>query len=1147
MVNLESVHRLAAAAIAAPLGEETKWAGGDSHLLVIDDGSVLVESLVQGLKASGARPLVAQSVERAMGAPTFGVDWQDMASVEALVARVRQVTPQLKGIFHLSTNPLPFDTDWVEKALKGLRGAIAVARGVSLTNADPLEFLYFVTAQGGRFGLGKSGTVDALAVGLEGLAHPLRMEMPKTAFRSIDLDPQDSSVVQANSLLAELTATEIPYRTAYGWKGGERATLSVLSVPISQQTLSLEPGSVAVFAGGARGIGAVCAKGLAERIRCRVVFLGRTPLSEEAETLASLDAAERQKRGDQFMKEYKTSHPGCTPKAPREAWRKKLQAVETVETLNAIRALGSEAYYYAVDVRDRSAVTERFSEVKARFGQLDVAVHVAGLGGVDTDRMLVRKEWGIIDQVLETKVIGAVNILGAAEAVGAKLFIGFGSIASRFGNSGQVDYASANALLTGLVRAHNLKGSKTVARVLGWGAWDGVGMAVSGPTKDALMAYGVRFIAPEQGAECFCNELVAQISPSSPGEVYLSPSWTGLTEMLENQAPALDIGESEPKKSLMGEVVEVRVGEYLRAENWLDPKAIPFIDHHRYEGTGWVPAVMGMEVSTAAAAALFPNLQPFALRDVVLKKAVRLVRDESVKLITEVRFEKVVGDETLVHSTVSAQFKNRTWVFAEAQVVLGSSEAQFADGIDDSAEHHGHLAIDQEPGELVHQTHKDLYPCNWLRFQTSGPTFQVIETMTMNVKAGRVEGTMVSTADMEGIYFPMTMMDGVFQAYGVLLCEILQAWAGPPLWIGEMRWIPGCASVKKTTYAIRANLEDKVTYPILHMFDPSGRCVIRMQRGEQGGTSMKELAEQARTKTAVSPAPAVLPTPVVSSLPAVISTPYLGEITEEIPGRFLRAEKPMDPASEILLKDHKIYIFIIVPAVYYMEAAIEAAARLRPSQPPCALLDFQIHQAMHLIKDPQMLYTEAEVVEEGTKIRLYSRKGETKKLHAEGIVAHGPLTPLGRMETWKLQNSESRFSEGLYPHRFPNGPIFQVIEKMELSDNHWSISQLRLTNDVAPDRWLPITLLDGAFQVDSATRSGFDNTSGLPKTFRSLRWSPGVANAERVVCLSKTPDSTPDGAGELFFIDEQNNILLHLAGITLTSALPATIGLRSKV
>jgi NAD(P)-dependent dehydrogenase (short-subunit alcohol dehydrogenase family) len=1135
VVNLESVHRLAAAAIAAPLGEGPSWTGGNSHLLVIDDGSTLVESFVQVLKVCGAHPLIAQSVERAMGAPTFAVHWQDTTSVEALIARVRQVAPQLKGIFHLNTNPLPFDTDWVDKALKGLRGAIAVARGVSLTNTDPLEFLYIVTAQGGRFGLGKSGTVDALAVGLEGLAHPLRMEMPKTSFRSIDLDPQDSPAVQAKSLMAELTAAEIPYRTAYGWKGGERATLSVLSVPLPKHTLSLEPGSVVVFAGGARGIGAVCAKGLAERIRYKVVFLGRTTLSEEAKALANLDAAERQKRGDLFMKAYKASHPGCTPKAPREAWRKKLQAVETVETLRAIQALGSEAYYYAVDVRDSSAVAERFNEVKTRFGRLDVAVHVAGLGGVDTDRMLVRKEWGIIDQVLDTKVIGAVNILGVAEAVGAKLFIGFGSIASRFGNSGQVDYASANALLTGLVRAHNLKGSKTVARVLGWGAWDGVGMAVSGPTKDALMAYGVRFISPEQGAECFCHELVAEISPSSPAEVYLSPSWTGLTEMLENQAPALDLGESIQKKSLLGEVVELQAGEYLRAEHWLDPKAIPFIDHHRYEGTGWVPAVMGMEVSTAAAAALFPNLQPFALRDVVLKKAVRLVRDESVKLITEVRFEKVVGDETLVHATVSAQFKNRIWVFAEAQVVLGSSEAQFADGIDDSAQHHGPLAIDQEPGELVHLTHKDLYPCNWLRFQTSGPTFQVIETMKMHVKAGRVEGTMVSTTDMAGIYFPMTMMDGVFQAYGVLLCETLQAWAGPPLWIGEMRWIPGCASVKKTTYAIRANLEDKLNYPILHMFDSSGRCVIRMQRGEQGGTSMKELAEQARTKTAVAPAPAVIP------------TPYLGEITEEVPGRFLRAEKLMDPATEILLKDHKIYIFIIVPAVYYMEAAIEAAARLHPSQPPCALLDFQIHQAMHLLKDPQMLYTEAEVVEEGTKIQLYSRKGDTKKLHAEGIVAHGLLQPLGRMNHWELQNPESRSRDGLYPHRFPNGPIFQVIEKMELGDNNFSIAHLQLTNDVASDRWLPMTLLDGAFQVDSATRSGFDNTSGLPKTFRSLRWVPGVANVECVVCLSKTLDSTTEGFGELFFVDDQNNILLHLAGITLTSALPATIGLRSKV
>lgn len=1135
----ETIYRLTVAAITAPVAQTGAGQVADGgHILIVDDGSELVPVLVNTLRSSGSRTLVIQAKARPVAAPTIAVDWQDPASVEVLIERMRQVKGGVRGIFFLSTPVLTFDDSWLSGALAGLRRAVVVARGVSLCNGEPLGFLYFVTAQGGRFGLEHGARADALAVGIEGLAHPLRMEMPKTVFRSIDLDPRAPGEEQAKALLAEIDQAEVPFRTTYGWKDGIRATLSVQAVPeTAPAPADLAPGSVVVFAGGARGIGAVCAKALAGRIHCRVVFLGRTPIGPEAEALAALDEAGRKQRGDAFMGDYKASHPGCTPKAPREAWRKQLQAVETVGTLAAIRAQGSEASYHAVDVRDREAVERVFAEVKEHFGRLDVAVHVAGLGGVDTDRMLMRKEWSTIDQVIETKVVGAMHILAAAEQVGARLFIGFGSIASRFGNSGQVDYASANGLLTGIVRAHNARGVLPEAKVLGWGAWDGVGMAVSGPTKDALMAYGVRFISPEQGAACFLRELVPGISKANPAEVYLSPSWRGLTEMLEKQEAPLDLDGGSA--ALMGAVVEARSGEYLRAEHLLDPKAIPFIDHHRYDGTAWVPAVMSMEVSVEAASALFPELTAFAVREVLLKKAVRLVRDESVLLITEVRFVERRAGETIVHSTVSARYKARTWIFAEMQVVLGSDPKQFADGIDDSAQFHGLRPIEAESGELAHLQHGDLYPCNWLRFQTSGPTFQVIDTMAMHCAAGRTEGQMVSTADMRGILFPMTMVDGAFQAYGVLLCEILQAWAGPPLSIGELRWLPGAAAATRSRFAIRVNLEDKVNYPILHMFDGDGRCIIRMQRGEQGGTSMKELAEQARRGG--EEVPAVSP---ASPPPA----PYLGQIRAMVPGRSLRAEKLLDPKQEILLKDHQIYIFVIVPAVYYMEAAVEAAAQLQPARPPCELRDFHIHQALHLLKDQRVLVTEAAVQPDGTtRIQMFSEQGSERKLHAEGTVVHGPLAVLGALEPWSFHKTDSRAGAGLYPHRFPNGPVFQVIERMDLDTQHRSRSDLRLTGRIATDAWLPMTLLDGAYQVDSATRSGFDRPSGLPKTFRSLRWTPEAVTAERVICLSRTEDATTECEGELFFVDTENRVLLHLAGITLTAALPATIGSRSKV
>jgi NAD(P)-dependent dehydrogenase (short-subunit alcohol dehydrogenase family) len=1110
------------------------------HILIIDDGSDLTSALIQALRGIEARPLLLQGADCTRSAPTVKGDWQQPLDIERCLERLRQVAGDIAGILFLSTDLIPFDQQWVSRAIQQLRIAIASVRGAYLTHDAPLQFVYFITRQGGRFGIDTHDRVNALAPGLEAIAHPLRLEMPKTSFRSIDLDPATLVSEQAQQVLCELAQPDQPYRTAYGWKAGVRAMLSVQQTPMPTETTPLTRQSVVVFAGGARGIGAVCAKALAAEVGCTTLFLGRTALAEEAWKLSRLSEGERKQRADQFTKDYKATHPGCPPRAPKEAWKKKLQAVEAVETVQTIQATGAKADYFAVDVRDREAVLNVFHQIKQAYGRIDVVVHVAGLGGVDTDRMLLRKDWAIIDQVLETKVIGAMHILQAAEAIGVSQFIGFGSIASRFGNTGQVDYAAANGLLTGLARAHNARGQLPIARILAWGAWDGVGMAVSGPTKDMLLAYGLTFISPEVGAACFMRELIPRVGPTTPAELYLSPSWTALTELLEQQ-DSLD-QEEQPspqvtQPQLLGTVVEHRPGEYLRAEHQLDPKVIPFLDHHRYDGTAWVPAVMGIEVSVEAAALLCPELIPFAVREIALKKAVRLVRDESVLLITEARYGQTVGEETQVHVTVSATFKQRTWVFAEMIVVLSANQAWMTQGLADPAPVVP-LPIEQEPGEFICQTRSDLYPSDWLRFQVSGPTFQVIETLRMNCDAGRAEGTMVTNADLQACYAPITFIDGLFQAYGVLLCTILQSWAGPPLFIGEIRWAPGSSQIREVNYTIRANLSDK-NYPIIQMYEPDGQCLMRMQRAEQGGTSVRELAQQAR-----QPAPTGLGTPKMSLVKP--ATPYLGQVIELVPEQHLRAEQTLNPLTEVLLRDHQFAIFVVVPAVYFMEVAIEAAVSLLPQLPACELRDFQVHQMFHLLKDPQVLLTEAKVVGSQTvHVRLFSQRGTEIKLHAEGTVVLGTTQPLGTLPPVTLANAQIRTSDGLYPHRFPNGPIFQVIKTMELDQSHRSLSHLRLTDRPAEGCWLPMTFLDGAFQVDSATRSGFDAPSGLPKTVKCLRWLPRILQEERVLCVSTTQDDTPEGLGELFLVDEAYNILLQMSEITLTPVLPQ-VNMRSR-
>jgi hypothetical protein len=426
-----------------------------------------------------------------------------------------------------------------------------------------------------------------------------------------------------------------------------------------------------------------------------------------------------------------------------------------------------------------------------------------------------------------------------------------------------------------------------------------------------------------------------------------------------------------------------------------------------------------------------------------------------------------------------------------------------------------------------------------LRFQTYGSTFQVLQDLHLNCQAGRTEGEMVTTADLSGCLLPLTLIDGVFQAYGIAICTLLQAWSGPPLFIGEIRWLPGSNQIHRANFLIRFNLADSAHFPILHMVDTEGNCFLRMQGADQGGTGLKQLMDRmATTSSEVQMTGASAQEKRVEMLHRL---PYVGTVLEEKPGQWLKAQYLLQPQQEVMLQDHSFHGIVIVPAVYFLEMAVEASAYLLGEDPgPIELRDFHIGQMLTLVKDPRLVFMEVQHLSSlQSKVQIYTQSAaKQRRLHAEGIVVHGQPLDLEQKQYPLLQNIQSRPRSGLYPHRFPNGPVFQVIEKMDLGMGHVARAQLSLTSSPPEYGYLPMTLLDGAFQVESATRSGFDHYSGLPKTFTRLRWKPGVAQLQSIVCWASTDNGSTDCLGELWFVDSNQRIHLYLEGLTLTSQVP---------
>ncbi|WP_424887267.1 SDR family NAD(P)-dependent oxidoreductase [Streptomyces sp. XH2] len=343
--------------------------------------------------------------------------------------------------------------------------------------------------------------------GLGGFFRTVAREYPGTLARVVSLASDRPAAVLADGIVGELLAPDrapVVRHAADGTRwGGEpyRAPL-VPCDGADALAAGLGPGTVAVLAGGARGITARIAVALAGA-GCRVELLGRTEppgapeppdlagAVDKAALCAALAARGRRALGD----------------IEREAHRM-LARREVAATLAEIEAVGGRARYHRLDLRDAEAVRRVVEDVRIDAGRIDAVVHAAG---VVEDRLLADKEPGSFDRVHGTKVDGARALLAALRGLPGPppLTVLFGSVAAVLGNRGQSDYSAANDALATLGRQwRRTTGSRTLT--VHWGPW------APGPRHPGMVGpelarelarRGLALIDPEEGVRALFREL----------------------------------------------------------------------------------------------------------------------------------------------------------------------------------------------------------------------------------------------------------------------------------------------------------------------------------------------------------------------------------------------------------------------------------------------------------------------------------------------------------------------------------------------------------------------------------------------------------------------------------------------------------------
>ena len=275
---------------------------------------------------------------------------------------------------------------------------------------------------------------------LSGLLQTARLENPKLLGQLIAVSKEEKEEDLISKLLEN---SGYPDDLQIRYERDKRFVASLEEMTGSEKdpVVPWKNGGVYLITGGAGGLGLIFAKEIAQNSKgASLVLTGRSELSETKRI-----------------------------------------------AIDAIASLGAHVEYRPADVSRRMDVETLVQEIQYKFGSLTGVIHAAG---VIRDSFILKKTSEKFRQVLSPKVAGTVLLYESTKVFGLDFFVMFSSVAGVLGNTGQVDYSTANAFMDAFAKFRNsLPDSKMRnSRILSinWPLWHSGGMKVNDITEKAM-------------------------------------------------------------------------------------------------------------------------------------------------------------------------------------------------------------------------------------------------------------------------------------------------------------------------------------------------------------------------------------------------------------------------------------------------------------------------------------------------------------------------------------------------------------------------------------------------------------------------------------------------------------------------------------
>ena len=503
-----------------------------------------------------------------------------------LLAAVASWTTEspLTGVFWLPALDDEGSTDAMDLAAwrEALRRRVVALHALFHQVIDDKPFLVTGSRLGGQHGYGATGATAPLGGTVVGFAKSYKRERADVLVKAVDFPASRKTAALADTLIAEALAdpgcVEIGHLGDLRWGVG----LSTQPFPAVEAPLpgamELTSDSVFLITGAAGSIVSAITADLAKASggTFHLLDLAAAPDTDDPELQRYLSDPDSMKP---FLAEQITARgEKPTPVLIERELARFERLASALTAIEAVTSAGGTAHYHCVDLRDGEAVAAIVEQIRAAHGRIDVLLHAAGL---EISKGLAKKERAEFELVFGVKADGWFNLMSAAGDMPIGATVGFSSVAGRFGNAGQTDYAAANDLLCKIASSMRRTRPDTHAIALDWTAWGGIGMATRGSIPKIMEAAGVQMLPPQAGIAWIRRELTSGVPA---GEVVVAGTLGMMAAEFDPTGgvdPAAFAEACAQAGPMVGEVVRDSVNYGITVHTTLDPKEQPFLDDHR--------------------------------------------------------------------------------------------------------------------------------------------------------------------------------------------------------------------------------------------------------------------------------------------------------------------------------------------------------------------------------------------------------------------------------------------------------------------------------------------------------------------------------------------------------------------------------------